>query len=106
MRYLATAAALALGTGAANAQALLDVATLDEMDDADVVASDGTEIGDIDEILIDESGRVLAVVVKVGGFLDIGDEELVFALERLTYQNGDYVTELPPEEIQALPRYD
>ena len=37
-----------------------------------VIGADNERIGDIDEILIDGSGRIAAVVVGVGGFLGMG----------------------------------
>ena len=100
------ALALALGTPAAS-QALLDIGALQDLDDVEVVTTDRTEVGEIEEVLIDPNGNIVAVVVETEGrFLDIGSEDVVFSLEQLAYENGDYVTSLTAAEIEALPRYD
>ena len=43
----------------------------------------GETIGDINEILVDKSGKVAAVVVGVGGFLGMGEREVALAFESL-----------------------
>ncbi|MDN3718626.1 PRC-barrel domain-containing protein [Roseibium salinum] len=41
--------------------------------DTDVRGPDGDEIGAIENIIISESNRIVAVIAEVGGFWDIGD---------------------------------
>lgn len=43
----------------------------------------GETIGDINEILLDKSGKVAAVVVGVGGFLGMGEREVALAFESI-----------------------
>ena len=43
----------------------------------------GESIGDINEILIDKSGKVAAVVVGVGGFLGMGEREVALQFESI-----------------------
>lgn len=43
----------------------------------------GENIGDINEILLDKSGRVAAVVVGVGGFLGIGEREVAMSWDAI-----------------------
>lgn len=90
----------------AAAQSIIDVDALEEIDDIEIVTADGEEIGEIDDVLIDPSGRVVAVVVETGGFLDIGDRELLFALDQLSFRDGDYVTTMTRAEVEAMPEYD
>ena len=106
MPRIIAASLLATLASSAGAQALLDIGALDEIEDAEIVTSDGQEVGDIAEVLIDDSGRVVALVVETGGFLDIGGRELVFAMEQLAYDGDDYVTSLGSAEIESLPAYD
>ena len=79
---------------------------VDELDEMEVVNAAGEEIGDVDEVLADVHGAVVAVTVEVGGFLDIGEAEVVFDLDYLTLQGDDLVTSLTTEQIEALPRWD
>ena len=43
----------------------------------------GETIGDINEILLDKSGKVAAVIVGVGGFLGMGEREIAVAFESI-----------------------
>ncbi len=45
----------------------------------DVVGSNNEKIGDVDDVLFDKSGKILAYVVGVGGFLGIGAKDVALA---------------------------
>jgi len=45
----------------------------------DVIGSNNEKIGDVNDILFDQSGRVVAYVVGVGGFLGIGAKDVALA---------------------------
>jgi hypothetical protein len=81
---------------------------LREITDAKLISAGGVEIGEIEDVLIDESGKPVAVTVEVrDDFVDIdGDEDRVFLLDGLIMQGGNYVSNLTPVEVQALPPYD
>jgi hypothetical protein len=81
---------------------------LREITDFRLLAPTGADIGEIEDVLVDESGRPVAVTVEVDDdFADIdGEEDRVFLLDQLGWQNGNYVTTLTPAEVQALPPYD
>lgn len=104
---LLTLAIAGLAAAPALAQTLLDVGSLRALDDAEVIGANGDEIGEIEEVLVDATGRPVAVSIDVDdGFLGLGDEEIVFSFEQLTWENGAYRTALTEAEIEALPRYD
>lgn len=48
-----------------------------------VVGPDGQDIGTVDDLLADREGRVVAVIVGVGGFLGIGDKDVAIPIEAL-----------------------
>ncbi|MDX2290412.1 MAG: PRC-barrel domain-containing protein [Hyphomicrobiaceae bacterium] len=48
-----------------------------------VTNAGGDTIGDINEILIDKSGRIAAVVIGVGGFLGMGERHAAVAFSAL-----------------------
>ena len=85
-----------------------DLQLLREITDASLLALTGAEVGEIGDVLIDESGRPVAVTVEVDDdFVDLdGDEDRVFLLDQLIMQGGNYISGLTPAEIQALPPYD
>jgi len=90
----------------AETQDAIDPDTLQQIEDIDVMNADGEQIGEIEEVLIDAEGRIVAVTVEVGGFLDIGDEELVLTLDDLTWHEGGYILDLSSDEGQGLPRFE
>ncbi len=45
------------------------------------------KIGDINEILLDQSGKVAGVVIGVGGFLGIGEHDVLVKLDQLKFVN-------------------
>ena len=45
----------------------------------DVIGSNNEKIGDVNDILFDRNGRVVAYVVGVGGFLGIGTKDVALA---------------------------
>jgi NADH dehydrogenase/NADH:ubiquinone oxidoreductase subunit G len=94
-----------LAAGSGLAQEAVKVEALTEIAEADVVTADGTEVGEIEDVLIDASGNVV-VSVEVEDFLGIGGEDVIFALSELTYQDGNFVTALDKAEIGSLPRYE
>jgi hypothetical protein len=101
----AIALALALPVGAA-AQTIMDVSTLTDMDDVDVMTAGGDSLGEIEAVLVDTDGNPVAVAVEVGGFLGIGDSDRVISMERLTWQEGNYTIDITEEEVEELPEWD
>ncbi len=51
-----------------------------------VYMTDGRGIGEIDDLLIDRSGRIAAVVIDVGGFLGTTGRRIAVPMEALEFQ--------------------
>lgn len=77
-----------------------------ELGDMNVVTPNGDKIGEVEEVLMDASGKVVAVAVEVGGFLGIGDDDVIIPLDQLRLENEQLVTTLTKEQIEALPKWD
>ena len=45
----------------------------------DVIGSNNEKIGDVNDVLFDQNGRIVAYVVGVGGFLGIGQKDVALA---------------------------
>ncbi len=61
-----------------------------KFDDHDVYGADGKEIGEIEDVVLNMDGTVAAVALEVGGFLGIGEKDVLVdwsALE-ITAQDG------------------
>jgi hypothetical protein len=67
-------------------------------------------IGDVNDIVIGEDGKVQSVVIGVGGFLGMGEKGVAIELPKLkwTEANGDrwLVTDASKEQLEALPTFD
>jgi len=80
--------------------------TVDDLEDMDIMGASGEEIGEVEEVLMTPDGQITAVTAEVGGFLGIGDKEVVVELDQLT-QNGDHLQmDMTEEEVEALPAWD
>ncbi len=68
------------------------------------------KIGDVEEILIDGDGRVLAAVVGVGGFLGMGEHKVAvtyrsFQMTRDTSGKAKLVVDIDKTTLKNAPQY-
>lgn len=82
--------------------------TVDQLEDLDVVR-DGEVIGEIEEVLANDQDEIVAVVVEYGGgFLDLGEREVVMPVEQLQF-DGDArqaATTMGDDDLKALQVWD
>jgi len=68
-------------------------------------------VGDINDIRIDSSGRIAAVIVGVGGFLGLGEKNVALPYDQLTFaKDADGALEVKAadvtkESLQTLPQW-
>src|SRR5262245_19488875 len=55
------------------------------------------KLGDISEILLDHSGKVVGVVIGVGGFLGMGQHDVMVTMDKLKFVNE------PPKSASTTP---
>ena len=87
--------------------------TADKLDDATVYGMNNESIGEIDELLLTQDGKIDRVVLEVGGFLGIGEREVAIPFDRMTILRSDsalddfriYV-DSTQERLEALPEYE
>ncbi|MER2268342.1 PRC-barrel domain-containing protein [Methylobacterium oxalidis] len=53
-----------------------------------VIGQDHVRVGKIEDVLLDEEGRVRAVVIDVGGFLGIGEKQVAVPFNLLAWNAG------------------
>ena len=58
-----------------------------KLEGLDVYNNNNEKIGDISEMLVDQSGKIQAVVVGVGGFLGIGERDVAIPFEQVKFMN-------------------
>jgi hypothetical protein len=70
----------------------------------------GERIGDINDLLLDGSGRIANVVIGVGGFLGIGEKNVAVPYESLSISTGGdgkrvITLGVSKEELNAAPAF-
>ena len=65
----------------------------ENLEDKEVFTPDGKGIGEIDDLLIDQSGRVVAVIIEVGGFLGIREKRIAVPMSALDFQRPAATTQ-------------
>ncbi|MGG5810403.1 PRC-barrel domain-containing protein [Falsiroseomonas sp. CW058] len=76
--------------------------------DLDVHGSDGTRIGEVEDLVLDPaSGRIVAIVIEVAGTLGIGEREVALPLESVRMEGDRRVTVgMTREQLRELPRFE
>lgn len=64
----------------------------------------GDTLGDINDVILDQNGSVIAVLIGVGGFLGIGEKEVGVAFDSLEFQKK--AVKQPTQSPGAVPRPD
>jgi sporulation protein YlmC with PRC-barrel domain len=77
--------------------------TVEDLEDMDVNSADGDEVGEVEEVLVDTTGQPVALVVEVGGFLGIGEREVILGLDQVKVVDDELVTAADKATIEALP---
>ncbi len=77
---------------------------------AAVYNSRDERIGEIDELLVDETGKVQAAVIGVGGFLGLGEKNVAvnYSAFRMTRDNNGrtrLMLDIPRTSLEAAPEY-
>ena len=78
---------------------------------ATVTNASDQSIGDINDLMIGSDGKVSKVVVGVGGFLGLGERNVLLRLDEINLsvdKNGSLVvgTSMTKSELEALPAWD
>ena len=114
LRTCTFATALALGTALSTTTpvAAADYVITSQVDAQQLIGhsiknvNDET-VGNVDSVILDQNGRVVAVVVGVGGFLGMGQREVALDWSSLAIlDNGRTVrTSFTKDQLKALPEY-
>lgn len=75
----------------------------------DVYDPQNNKIGDVNDVILDKSGRVSAVIVGVGGFLGVGEKDVAvpFNALKVAEKDGDryLVMEASKDALEKAPGY-
>jgi sporulation protein YlmC with PRC-barrel domain len=62
----------------------------------DVYNEQNEKLGDISEVLLDRSGKVNGIVIGVGGFLGVGQRDIMVGMDKLKFVNEPMRTSAAP----------
>lgn len=77
-----------------------------EVENADIYGPTGERVAEIEEVLVNPQGEIVAVSAEVGGFVGIGDREVIVELGQLRREGDRFVTSLTQQQLEALPAWD
>lgn len=80
--------------------------SVDKLEDMDIYTANGDDVGEIEEVLVDATGKPVSVAAEVGGFLGIGDKTVVIGLDQLRLEGDRLTTSMTKEQMEALPAWD
>lgn len=80
--------------------------TAEELDGKNVVDAGGDKIGEIEGVLADDAGSVAAFILETGGFLGLGDRDVIVPIGQLQYNGERFTTTLDRESLRGLPTWD
>lgn len=75
----------------------------------DAVDANWNDIGEIEDLVLDQNGQLTGIVAEVGGFLGIGDKDVLISVSDVNLVAADqyaYVTRLTEEELESLQDVD
>ena len=80
--------------------------TIDDLEEMEIHGPNGEEVGEVDSVLVDASAQPVAIAAEVGGFLGMGEKDVVIGLDDLT-QDGDHLKiNMTKDKIGALPDFE
>ena len=76
-----------------------------------VVNADNESIGDVNDLVTDQNGKIIAIVVGAGGFLGIGEKDVAIRFEDVKLardENNDVkiIADLDKETLASAPDYE
>lgn len=74
-------------------------------DSTEVIDANGEPIGDIENVIFSDEGKLLGIIAEVGGFWDIGDTHIQVPWEQI--ENSDSIAQLTvPVTEETVDQYD
>ena len=77
---------------------------------SDVMTSGDEDVGPVNDLIFDEEGKLLAIVVGVGGFLGAGEKDVAISWDSITHSTEDdeHVLRVNTtrEDLRSAPEFD
>lgn len=78
---------------------------ISQLIDEDIEGADGEDVGEVEDVLVDQEGRVAAVVIEVGGFLGIGEKKVAVPMSQVQVrgEKRELFLAAGREDLERLP---
>lgn len=87
--------------------------TTENLNDADVYGLNNEEIGEIEDFVVDANGQITGAIIEVGGFLGLGEKEVLVPMDRLqimtaggAFTDARVYIDSTEERLEALPEFE
>lgn len=82
----------------------------EDLVDEDVLNEANENVGEVEDVLIDREGRIAGVIISVGGFLGIGEKDVLVTFDKLKFakdNDNDLVVTInaTKESLEAAPAH-
>lgn len=94
-----------LAKPADSSRALTQDMSVSDLEDMDVYNGEGKNLADIENVVIGPDKKIHAVV-GFGGFLGLGEEHRLVALDELTLEGDRLILASRTEDLKSLPAWD
>jgi len=72
----------------------------------DVYGTNGNKVGELNNVLIDQDGKVRAGIVEFGGFLGIGEHRVAVPWNQINAQGDRLTVNMTNDQIKAAPTWN
>jgi hypothetical protein len=73
---------------------------------ATLYTDEGDAIGEIEAVLVTQDGQLAGIGVEVGGFLGLGERDVLLRFDQVRRQGNKIVTLLSRAQLEAQPEWD
>ncbi|MEX6507404.1 PRC-barrel domain-containing protein [Jiella sp. M17.18] len=77
-----------------------------QVDKLQVIGADGSDLGEVHSVLGDQNGQPKAITIDVGGFLGMGQKNIILMLPDVKLDMGKLRTNLTKEQVEKLPDFN
>lgn len=77
-----------------------------ELIGADVIGQEGDDVGDLENVLVDDQGNATHVVIGHGGWMGLGEKEVAVPLSQIQVSGGRIQVMVPDQQLADMPEYE
>lgn len=76
------------------------------IDEREVLSTNGENIGDVEDLIADMDGRIIAVIAEVGGFWDMGDTHVAIPFDQVDIRAAGIIVPITEDTVDNYDLFD